>query len=197
MIDPRFLHKEERKTQMRSQKQNKGFTLIELMIVVTIIGILAMVAGPELMKYQAKAKTTEATQNVSKIADGARAYYLAEQTTRAGVLLPKQFPTPFGPTPAKPGCDGTSPKKYNPSDYSNAADFGSSSWQALQFSVSKPFLYAYQFDANGTGSTARFTARALGDLDCDGLLSTYEQPGSVDTNNQVVMLQIYQEQPLE
>ncbi len=197
MIDPRFLHKEERKTQMRSQKQNKGFTLIELMIVVTIIGILAMVAGPELMKYQAKAKTTEATQNVSKIADGARAYYLAEQTTRAGVLLPKQFPTPFGPTPAKPGCDGTSPNKYNPSDYSNAADFGSPSWQALQFSVSKPFLYAYQFDANGTGSTARFTARALGDLDCDGLLSTYEQPGSVDTNNQVVMLQIYQEQPLE
>ena len=64
------------------RKSNKGFTLIELMIVVTIIGILAMVAGPELMKYQVRAKTSEAMQNVAKVAEGARSYYMGEMTSQ-------------------------------------------------------------------------------------------------------------------
>jgi prepilin-type N-terminal cleavage/methylation domain-containing protein len=181
------------------RKQDKGFTLIELMIVVTIIGILAVVAGPELMKYQVRAKTSEAIQNVAKVADGAKAYYLEEQTSRGlgNNLNQKQFPQSIGPTPQEMACQGNSPQKHNPTDFSTPETFGHESWQSLQFGVSKPFLFSYTFLAQGQGQAATFSARAEGDLDCDGANSLFEQSGEVDANNQIVVHQLYRRNPLE
>jgi len=48
-------------------KSEKGFTLIELMIVVAIIGILAAIAIPNFLSYQKKAKTSEAKTNLGAI----------------------------------------------------------------------------------------------------------------------------------
>lgn len=45
---------------MKTLKSDQGFTLVELMVVVAIIGVLAAVAIPNFKTYQAKAKTTEA-----------------------------------------------------------------------------------------------------------------------------------------
>ena len=45
------------KTKLNNQS---GFTLVELMIVVAIIGVLSAVAVPNFKKYQAKAKSSEA-----------------------------------------------------------------------------------------------------------------------------------------
>src|SRR5215475_12569929 len=78
----------------RLQKRLKGgFTLIELMVVVAIIGILAAVAIPAFMKNARKAKTTEATVNLKKLQDGAVSYY-HEEKNAAGSVVPiaKQFP---------------------------------------------------------------------------------------------------------
>lgn len=49
------------------KRTNKGFTLIELMIVVAIIGILAAIAIPNFLRYQAKTKQSEAKTNLSSI----------------------------------------------------------------------------------------------------------------------------------
>jgi type IV pilus assembly protein PilA len=48
------------KTFWKTLKRQDGFTLVELMVVVAIIGLLSAVAIPNFKKYQAKAKTSEA-----------------------------------------------------------------------------------------------------------------------------------------
>ncbi len=53
----------------------KGFTLIELMIVVAIIGILAAIAIPNFLKYQAKSKQSEAKTNLKGIFTSETSYF--------------------------------------------------------------------------------------------------------------------------
>ncbi len=52
-------------------------------------------------------------------------------------------------------------------------------WQALAFAIDDPHWYSYQYDSSGVGSNAMFTARAVGDLDGDGVLSTFERSGGL------------------
>jgi type IV pilus assembly protein PilA len=54
---------------------SKGFTLIELMIVVAIIGILAAIAIPNFLKYQAKSKQSEAKTNLKGIFTAEMSYF--------------------------------------------------------------------------------------------------------------------------
>ena len=57
------------------KRVQQGFTLIELMIVVAIIGILAAIAIPNFLKFQAKSKMSEAKTNLGAIYTGQLSFF--------------------------------------------------------------------------------------------------------------------------
>jgi type IV pilus assembly protein PilA len=60
---------------MKIFRKRRGFTLIELMIVVAIIGILAAIAIPNFIKFQAKSKQSEAKANLKGLFTAEKSYY--------------------------------------------------------------------------------------------------------------------------
>lgn len=73
------------KNMMYRIRNRKGFTLVELMIVVAIIGILAAIAIPAFLRAVKKSKTSEADGNIKKMMDGAKTYFTSEQKVTASV----------------------------------------------------------------------------------------------------------------
>jgi len=65
-------------------RSKKGFTLIELMIVVAIIGILAAIAIPNFLKFQAKSKQSEAKSNLGAVFTGEVSFF--GETNRYGTF---------------------------------------------------------------------------------------------------------------
>src|SRR5882762_11977545 len=72
---PCFLEGRPSPKEITMKKLQKGFTLIELMIVVAIIGILAAVAIPNFIKFQARSKQSEAKANLKASFTAMKAYY--------------------------------------------------------------------------------------------------------------------------
>ncbi len=60
---------------LKKVKNKKGFTLIELMIVVAIVGILAAIAIPAYLDYTVKAKLSEVTAAMDMLATAAEEYH--------------------------------------------------------------------------------------------------------------------------
>jgi prepilin-type N-terminal cleavage/methylation domain-containing protein len=143
---------------MMKRLKERGFTLIELMIVVAIIGILAAVAIPAFMDYMKKSKKTEASLNLNKIAKNSKVYY----NTNAS------FVGEAGDeAPDKGGANCKNANKKFSVDESKWQD--SAGWQELDFQVDEPNLFSYEYVEGATLATAL----ARGDLDCDGVLITY------------------------
>ena len=65
---------------MFMKKNEKGFTLIELMIVIAIIGILAAIAIPQFSAYRTRSYNSAAQSDVRNLATAQEAYYVDHST---------------------------------------------------------------------------------------------------------------------
>ena len=127
------------------RKAESGFTLVELMIVVAIIGILAAVAIPNYRNYQMKAKTTEARVNLGAIR-GLQESYAAERDT-------------YLPSTHYPGFTQGQKKEWDETA-TNAANF-----TAVGFQPSGNVYYSYAMNAS---EDQRYEIIAAQDLDSNG-----------------------------
>ena len=131
------------------KSKSKGFSLIELMIVVAIIAILAAIAIPNFMKFSMKAKTSEATTNLAAIRTSQESY-----RSENDVYLPCG--------PCGDGDDAT-PDVF----LADPAGF-----DMVGFAPDGKVRYQYTVDevpAVAGATPPHFMASALGDLDEDGL----------------------------
>jgi type IV pilus assembly protein PilA len=120
----------------------KGFTLIELMIVVAIIGILAAIAIPNFLRYQLRAKFAELKTNVTAIQKSEDSIKQSERVLCANAATGRYVA--FGQIPA--GTPSASKIVWVATDLQNAS--------ALDWVVQGGTYGVYQASTNTVGTLA-------------------------------------------
>ena len=179
------------------KKAKRGFTLVELMIVVAIVGVLAALAIYGVRKYMLNAKTAEARQAIGRLSRDAASAFNREQMDAKILALGGVTGNSnrlCGSAAAKVPAAAASVKglKYqsNPAEW-NAVN-QNTGWSCLRFTMQDPQYYMYGYSASGTSGAANeeFTASAEGDLDGDSAMSRFDLTGKIQASGNELVVTI-------
>jgi prepilin-type N-terminal cleavage/methylation domain-containing protein len=159
-----------------------GFTLIELMIVVAILGVLASIAIPVFRTAVLRSKTGEATANLSVMFKGTAAYYNGERATQGqdGVIKLGCTIGDVGPVPTDPNAGK---QKFVAVPEFRAIGFNIADYVYFSYGL---FSATVNDTCEGAANSAEvYTLYANGDLDGDNATSNFELAVGSDADNQL------------
>ncbi len=162
------------------KRQRSGFTLIELMIVVAILGLLASIAVPLFNQYVRKARASESGEQLRGMFTLLAAYYHPARQEASGI---------GGALNAACVVDSTD-NAVVPQPTKVRGDYSSASWRAIDLEIGFSY-FRYEIQTQGGGARCNvpvntaplYYLRAYADQDGDGTRSLIELTVASDRTN--------------
>lgn len=141
----------------------RSFSAVETVAIVATAGAVLAATVPAFVSNLRASRLSEPVDALNQIARNATLYAIGRPARLA-------YPASVGLTPSRvpAGQRVTDP----PGTWEHPT------WRRLDFRKTGPHRFAYEFQSQYAGNVATFTARAHGDLDGDGVTSTFEMTGT-------------------